>query len=211
MALEREVKLMLDQEGWARVRRWAVAEGALIQEAEQTNHYFDTDSLGLAEQKLMLRLREKGGAWEATFKVKLKGGPEALGQESVEVNEAIDAAQARALLSGQAPLLDSGLEPVQALRRRAQERGVSLDGLRPIGAMTTLRAKIHSPSRRWVMELDHSRFFGQEDHELECEADDLEAALAEVSGLLDELGVEHHPSASSKSGRFVAALQASRA
>ncbi|MEL6177674.1 MAG: CYTH domain-containing protein, partial [Myxococcota bacterium] len=189
MSLEREIKLMLDPKGWAQIRQWATEQSLLVKEVTQTNHYFDTPTLAMADLRLMLRLRHKHDRWEMTFKMKLPTTELAAAQESIEVEQPIDAELAQALLAGDLTLADQTLEPIEALRVRGAEHGLQLSELSPIGAMTTHRTLIRTPDGPWTMELDHSHYLGLDDYELECEADDMAAAFRSVSALLDTLGV----------------------
>ena len=91
------------------------------------------------------------------------------------------------------------------LREEAAALGLDLGLLTVIGDMTTLRARITSPSGAYTLEVDHSRFCGTEDYEVECEAEDLIPARDEVLGLLDRLGVAYEPSPAPKFARMIAA------
>jgi uncharacterized protein YjbK len=202
--IESELKLMVSEDGWRSVLAWAEREGALQSQAEQTNHYFDVPGLGLAADLSMIRLREKSGAWTMTFKKKIDR-PDQPGQHSIEIECAVDAPTAQALLSAPQTLASNPLPPAARLREEAASLGLDLSQLSVIGDMITLRAKIRSPSGRYVLEVDHSRYCGTEDHEIECEAEDLHPARDEILALLASLGVDYDASPAPKFARMIAA------
>lgn len=204
MAIESELKFILDAHGYERILQWATEGGRLLDQVIQTNHYFDTPGLALAQARVMLRLRHKGGAWEMTFKRRIER-PGSPGHHCIEIEVPLEVSVAEAFLAEPEVILSQALDPVEALRGEATALSVDLGGYAHIGSMRTTRSQITSPSGQHVMELDHSRYCGTEDFELECEVEDTAAVEGEVLGLLEDLGVSWDDGAEPKFARLISA------
>jgi len=203
--LEREFKLRLPGAAHAAVaRRFADWPAARVR---QTNHFFDTAGGALRAARLALRLREEDGRFALALK-----GPElpAAGGLAVraEVERALGAAEARAVLAGERAALDLLAEEGGALVAEARARVAGQPLLR-IGGFENERLRLGprpfpAGAAPVVLELDRTRFpDGTLEHELELElpegADP--AALADaLQALCAELGIPFE-SAPSKAAR----------
>ena len=204
MAIESEIKFMLEQGVYATLIQWAHRTGAFIGAAEQTNHYFDTPSHTFADNKVMLRIRSKsGGRWIMAYKRRLERGDP--GQHSVEIEADLDEALAKSLIKSPSGILEMEVEPVRALRQDVERLGAVMAGYCQVGMMVTDRTRIKSPSGLYIIELDRSSYCGVEDYELECEGEDTAAAELEMVELLNGLGVSHAGAASPKFARLLEA------
>ncbi len=207
MAIERELKFLLSQDSWQRIYAWAQRESRIEANIHQSNTYFDTQQGELADVLMMIRIREKRvdpkpASFEITFKHKLK--TKAPGQHSLEVNAPLDKSQALALIEAPESLCALSLEPILALQKSFGRSPL----LTCVGATHTHRARIQSPSGSYVLELDHTRYLGEEDWELECETQEhaLHNARVELETLFESLGVQTSLGAKPKYARFMAAL-----
>jgi uncharacterized protein YjbK len=196
MAIERELKFMLTREGYDTLRTWAQGAGRVSKEAEQTNIYFDTADARLADQHLCLRLRNKRGTWELTLKARFEF--EAIEQVCEEINAPLSETDATRFQRDPAQLLASQLPPMARLRELAQ-----VPSLTRLGELVTKRAVIGLDGGH-TAELDHSRYLGHEDFELECETEDAKAADAAITALFASLDVDTVRSEGPKLARFMA-------
>ncbi len=191
--IERELKLMIDAAGYRRLASWAQAAGAPLAPVTQRNVYFDTPSGALRAGGMMLRVRSRGGAHEATLKVRRAMDDGAM------VAEEITAPLASGALQGAV-----GTAPWRALVAAVGAEAAS--ALEVQGELVTHRAEVETP-HGLRLEVDHSEYAGQEDWEVECEVEDLEAARAALLPWLASLGVAATPSQVTKVGRLFGALR----
>lgn len=202
--IEQELKFMLDQKGWSAILDFARKEGLLLSTASQTNTYFDFEGLPLSRGRVTLRVRAKSGRFELTCKELIDPGSDA--QRCLETNASIIKEEAESFLASPEVLSGRDLPPIRALHRIMGERGIPDGVLCVVGELTTERAKIQSPSGRWILELDRSHYAGREDFELECETEDPLEARAELDELFARLGVVSRASALPKFARLMNAL-----
>jgi uncharacterized protein YjbK len=178
-SVEREVKILLTQQQYERIRgrfQWTAA-------VEQVNHYYLDREGQLRAEKVNLRVRQIGNRYWLQVKTlvkNVKGGPAVHQETETHIDGAPDVFDSRT---------------VKALT------GVETQGARRVGALTTLR---HTFSVEPEIELclDKSDYLGVTDYELEIEytGDRLEAVLA----LVEQLGLTAGEKPQGKLSRFYA-------
>ncbi len=214
--MAREVELKFQLPDGRAARALAAAAGEELSSAVQVNHVFDTPGRDLRGRGLTLRLREEDGRWTVT----LKGPSRRVGaaRDREELEAAIDAAGAAAILDGEASPLDA-LEPAPGPGGLlATARSLAGDRVRSLGSFRNRRTRVRAsvPGHGVaVLEIDRTELpGGRIDHEVELElaqapgsadprADRAEAWLRR---LLEDIGVEPATS-SGKTGRFLEALE----
>ncbi len=214
---ETELKLAFDSAADAEHFQ-ALLHGHVLEHRHQENHFFDTASHALNRDKLSCRLRlESTAAWLTLKGPSVKSG-KGLVTSRPELERAIDAATAQAILQG----VQSPLTPWLADLRVAHEplviavrAAVADQPLGSLGSFVNERTCVRAPietvlgTREYLVELDCTRFpNGRIDYEAEIEtADEAEAqALSEaLTALCRQHAVATHAS-KSKLHRFMACL-----
>lgn len=187
---------MLSPADYSAVRQWARDAGTLLGEADQTNVYFDAPDGALSAALLCLRLRLKKGKWQLTLKARQELDAEE--QVCEEIDEALSAGDAARFQEDPTALLGTHLPPVARLRELCDATR-----LVRLGELVTTRAKLDLCDD-FVAELDHSRYLGTEDYELELETERIDAASARLRELFEQWGIDAQRSERSKMARFMA-------
>lgn len=164
--IEIEFKNLLEKEEF-----YHLVEAFQLEEnfISQTNHYFDTSSFLLKNNKSALRIREKGNTYTLTLKQ-----PRAVGL--LETHEALTKEEAQAIIESPSHLpkgISSILENMQ----------IKASDLTFLGSLTTDRAEVSF--KNGLLVLDHSTYLGQEDYEIEYEVSDEEIGKENFLHLLE--------------------------
>jgi|GEM_PF-374303 len=175
MRREREFKTIISEEKYAEVLvRYQARETVL-----QVNYYFDTENSELLDAGICLRVREKNGAYELTFKTgKLKLGNVHLRNE---YNQTITAEEFNKYITGGMPL------SFIALGGFSGNEQPDAFPIRFTGKVVTQRSVIGLPDGS-VIELDKNAYAGKTDYELEYEYDS-KAEPPAFTAFLSENGV----------------------
>ncbi|PWA12695.1 CYTH domain-containing protein [Pueribacillus theae] len=155
---------------------------------EQKNFYFDTPLLNLAAKKSALRIRIKNHSYELTLK---QPHPDGL----LETNIALNEKEAIAFIHG-------NRFPTQADEMKEMittALSVNTSELVCIGVLTTNRSEF--PYKDGMIALDHSRYLGVEDYEVEYEVQNKKKGIEHFDALLNHLNIEKKP-AKNKIKRF---------
>lgn len=135
----------------------------------QTNHYFDTPSEELMQEKTVLRIRQKGNNYKITKKTRALVGAD-------ETHILISKEKADELLK-------NGFD-------------ASIIGLpyfvKKIAELTTYR--VSTPYRNGILFVDKSVYYGNTDYEIEYEVDDDKEGYKDFLRFLDENNIEYKES-----------------
>jgi uncharacterized protein YjbK len=123
---------------------------------QQENHYFDTPSFLLKENKAALRIRRKANYYELTLKQTVEAGLLETTQ-IISESEAINACKEDILPKGHV------CELIEKMK-------IDTSSLKFFGTLTTKRAEL--AYKDGLLVLDHSHYLHTEDYELEYEVTD---------------------------------------
>ncbi|MDR1092718.1 MAG: CYTH domain-containing protein [Clostridiales bacterium] len=155
MRREREFKTLIDADKYAQILCRSPAEKSYT----QTNYYFDTAGAELLAGGVSLRVREKGGAYEMTFKTgNMKVGSV---HSRFEYDAPISEKDFRQFLAEGVPLSFFTLPRTDAAPG---------PNIRYVGKVQTLRSVIGLSDGSFI-ELDKNEYAGAVDYELEYEYD----------------------------------------
>ena len=211
---EIEIKLLLDDpDGLERVAQAAEARGARIAPTrEQVNHYFDTPEGLLRRSDRTLRLREEPRGFTVTYKGPRRGEAGEAVHRRLELEAAVEASVAQAVLAGTASPLGALAQAAGGLEGELEALQAELgSGVVHVGTMVNLRTPVGPLDLEGLavtLELDRTRFPGDRiecELELELPASHLAAGRELVNELLKSAGVEGVP-AEGKPKRFFRAL-----
>ncbi|KAB8139099.1 CYTH domain-containing protein [Gracilibacillus oryzae] len=145
------------------------------EEMTQMNHYFETETFSLKNNGAALRIREKGNHFSATLKQPNPLGPGLLEtHQDISVNEADQWFQNK---------IQPDIEIADAL----SHLGVDVKQLRYGGKLETTRTEL--AYQDVLVVLDHSRYNGREDYELELECKEEKQGLAVFHQLLEQFHI----------------------
>ena len=137
----------------------------------QTNHYFDTPNLDLINQKLVLRIREKGDNYKLTSKSHSEKG-------AWETHIFLTYDEAK-------KMLDEGFNASI----------IQLDyDVKKVAELTTYR--VTTAYRNGKIFFDKSVYYGNTDYEIEYEADSIEQGKKDFAQFLKENNIPYIPSIS---------------
>ncbi|WP_408869108.1 CYTH domain-containing protein [Brochothrix campestris] len=157
----------------------------------QTNSYFDTPDYQLKEQHCGLRIRTFATKQnELTLKSPLPVG-------LLETTAFLSDEQTNDILAG-SPL------PQGEVYDALIARGIDPQAIVCFGSLTTER--IECSYQSGLLVLDHSRYLGQEDYEIEFEVPDEQIGQLEFNALLEAFSIKQQPT-SNKVARFYQALK----
>ncbi|MGN1401529.1 MAG: CYTH domain-containing protein [Bacillus sp. (in: firmicutes)] len=139
----------------------------------QENHYFDTIDFDLKAQQSALRIRKKGDGFEMTLKQPHESG-------LLETNETLSETEAL-------QMIEQNKLPACDMSRLLAKAGIQPDTLQYFGKLQTRRAEVAYQGGCLV--LDHSRYLGIEDFELEYEVSDYAEGEKNFRLLLKELNI----------------------
>lgn len=157
----------------------------------QTNYYFDTKNHYLRSIRNTLRVRYKNDKYEFTLKRQGINGLD-------EYNEAITKQQFEALQKQER--IES-----QILDILQQEEHITIDMLYPNYSLTTKRYDL--PYLGGLMSLDHSKYLGVEDYELEYEVPDYHKGLQIFKEFLKPYGLTYTTNCHGKRHRIFDELE----
>lgn len=186
---EIELKWMLQAQGHAILATRLAEVFGPGRPLEQENRFYDTADGRLRQRRVNLRLRNENGVWILTCKQRVQAEDglhhhreweTALGTPA---GDPLDAALAQDL---PAPLREA------------------LDGARPVclGGFTNARLAWDAEGEHIC--LDQTRYRERIDHELEVETTRADASRRRWNRRLDDWGVIHRPSLTTKFARFLA-------
>ncbi len=170
--IEIEFKNMLTKEEFTRLKEYfSINDDAF---SHQENHYFDTSGFALKEKRSALRIRKKKGSYEMTLKQPLETG-------LLETNEVLSESEAdKMMLENRIP---EG--PISGILE--QDLGIKPDEVLYFGSLSTERAQF--PYQGGLLVLDHSRYLGTEDFELEYEVQQYGEGKKHFENLLREVNI----------------------
>jgi uncharacterized protein YjbK len=137
---------------------------------EQTNHYFETDDLRLKNAGCALRIRNKQSGYILTLK-------EPHGEGLLETHDELTKEEAQSWLNGQ-PVGKAHVE------RQLERLNIKISDLRYFGSLMTLRRELEL--EKSVLVLDYSTYNGQEDYEVELEAEEYEEGKKMFQAILEQ-------------------------
>ena len=179
MRREREFKALIGEEDYYAILKACPPRAGYA----QTNYYFDTPDLQLFKTGISLRIREKSGAYELTFKTgKKKFGGIHLRNE---YTYPLTAGEFNKFITEGIPLSFIALGAAKGNGAKSTERQ---NAIKYIGRLTTSRSEIEITNyklqitnigdsnltgecNKIVIELDKNEYAGITDYELECEFD----------------------------------------
>lgn len=136
---------------------------------EQTNHYFDTDNLDLVDEKIVLRIRQKGNFYKLTSKSHSEKG-------AFETHMLLDEDEAL-------EMLEKGFD-ANRININHQVHKVS--------ELTTFR--VSTPYKNGIVFFDKSVYYGHVDYEIEYEVDSFEQGQLDFQSFLQEYDIPFVPS-----------------
>lgn len=161
--IENEFKLMLTQEQYLRIK----SQFSWDKTVEQTNFYYDSDSLELSQRRVTCRVRRIGA--EHFLQMKLPNGAE---YSRIELEQPLGAVLPEVISSEEMRKL-SGAE--------------NLPEVKKLGSLKTLRfVKAFDGAE---IDLDKSEYFGKTDYELEIEFTDEAAARSLLDSVTSDAGI----------------------
>lgn len=139
----------------------------------QQNHYFDTEAFNLKMSGAALRIRLKKGLYMLTLKQPIEEG--ILETHQVLTDEsALDMLTGGSLIAGDVRTIIEGLH-------------INPNEIVYLGTLETNRAEMHYLDG--VLVFDHSRYFNQDDYEIEYEAKEFTKGQENFSALLKKQGI----------------------
>ncbi|MDR2832151.1 MAG: CYTH domain-containing protein, partial [Streptococcaceae bacterium] len=139
----------------------------------QINHYFDTDSFDLGQQKMGLRVREFTNRFEATLKIPQPHG-------LLEISDELAYEKTQTTLA-------KGLFPESPFVEQALP--VVTSKLVPIGSLKT--ARIEFPIKEGLLAIDESWYFNKHDYELELEVENKTFTKEDFFTYLQQLNIPY--------------------
>ncbi len=161
--IENEFKILLTMEQYEKLLSLYKWDRTVV----QTNHYYDTDDLRLAEMHITCRVREINGAYFLQMKF-----PAAKEYSRVELERT----------------LNSLPETLAAEELFRPDGCVALPEVKRLGALTTTRSVKRFDGVE--IDLDKSEYFGKTDCELEIEFTDETAARSLLAEITEKLGIQ---------------------
>lgn len=137
------------------------------------NHYFDTPSFLLKDNKMALRIRETSSQFELTLKQPYEKG-------LLETNQSLKPEEA-------AMMLTSGMIPDGEVKSALIPSTVPLSDLKCFGTLTTCRAEIHY--KDGILVLDKSWYLNDQDFELEYEVENYDVGKENFLSLLQKYDI----------------------
>ncbi|MFD2617089.1 CYTH domain-containing protein [Terrilactibacillus laevilacticus] len=144
---------------------------------KQTNYYFDTESFELRNKQTALRIREKNGHFVLTLKQPHHNG-------ILETHQTLTEKEAK-------HMLESGQLPAGDISFLLTKNNLITQPLKSLGALLTFRAQF--PYLNGELFLDHSRYLGIEDFELEYEAKERLEGKKTFTQLLNQFDISERP------------------
>lgn len=160
--VENEFKLMLTEEQYNQI----LSMYDWDKQINQTNYYYDNDSLSLTEKRITCRVREIGD--EYFLQMKFLADKD---YSRIELEKKLS--ELPEVLSG------------EQLSELAEQSG--FPSVKKLGALTTFRSVKHFDGAE--IDLDKSTYFGKTDYELEIEFTDEAAARQLLSQITEKLNV----------------------
>ncbi len=135
----------------------------------QTNHYFDTPDFNLKNNKIVLRIRQKGEVYKLTSKCHSEKG-------AYETHLLLTPEEAKDMLING---FDASI--------------INLNGkVNKICELTTERVSTHY--KNGIVFFDKSTYYGNTDYEIEYEVDSFEQGEEDFKSFLNEYNIEFVPS-----------------
>lgn len=144
----------------------------------QINHYFETEDFQLKENRAALRIREKNRTFIATLK-------EDQGDYFLETHLPLSKNDYHAWIDGHILVKND-------LFNRLKQLNIDIEQLSYKGYLTTHR--LQTKRDKMIIALDHSEYNGQEDYEIELEAENEEEGKKYFRKFLLEHHINERPS-----------------
>lgn len=159
----------------------------------QVNHYFETGDFALKKLGCALRIREKNGRFISTLK---EPHPRGL----LETHDTLTHQEAAHWMNGNVTLKEN-------ISKRFTCKTISEENLVYYGSLTTNRREL--TCRDVLMVLDYSTYHGNDDYELEIEAQSETAGLEAMKQLMKKFSINKRKTPN-KIQRFFNAAQANK-
>lgn len=135
----------------------------------QTNFYFDTENLDLVDEKIVLRIRQKGDFYKLTSKSHSENG-------AFETHLILDKEEALDMLKNG---FDANIINIDKTVHKVSE-------------LTTHR--VSTPYKDGIIFFDMSTYYGHTDYEIEYEVDSFEQGQIDFQSFLNEYNITFVPS-----------------
>jgi len=140
----------------------------------QVNHYFETAGFALKELGCALRIREKNGAFTSTLK---EPHPQGL----LETHDALSDEEAEQWFNGNITLKNN-------IAERMAANNIHAEDLTYYGSLTTRRRELDY--KNVLLVLDYSTYHGNDDYELEIEAQSETAGLKAMNDIMKDFSID---------------------
>ncbi|MCF6136863.1 CYTH domain-containing protein [Pseudalkalibacillus berkeleyi] len=140
----------------------------------QTNYYFDTNNFDLKQNHCALRIRRKSNTYTLTLKEPYEEG-------LLESHESLTKENALQLIDGKA------FSSSEILKHIESKYGISKLSIEYLGSLETKRSEY--PYKSGLLVLDHSKYLGKEDYELEFEVPERTQGEMEFNDLLKTFSI----------------------
>jgi uncharacterized protein YjbK len=134
----------------------------------QQNHYFDTASFSLKDNKAALRIRLKNNSYTLTLKQTISEG-------MLETHQSLTHEEAKAILDGSFILHGDIFDIITGLQIEPNE-------IKYLGTLETNRAEIKYLSG--ILVFDHSHYLNKDDYEIEYEAENYKQGKQDFYNML---------------------------
>ncbi|MCA1031084.1 CYTH domain-containing protein [Bacillus timonensis] len=169
--IEIEFKNLLSKDEYRfLIKSFAISHDKFI---EQENHYFDTPQFSLKNQHSALRIRLKGNTYTLTLKQPIKDG-------LLETHQTLSNSQAESMLTG-GELIDGQIKNI-LLTLNIETKEITY-----FGSLKTNRVQF--PYKSGLLVLDHSKYLGNEDFEVEFEVNDYKLGEKEFHDFLSSYSI----------------------
>jgi|MTBAKSStandDraft_2_1061841.scaffolds.fasta_scaffold01272_9 uncharacterized protein YjbK len=205
--IEKELKYLLTPSEFSVLKGELRNRGLALTSSSLINYYFDTPAFHLLLSGVALRLRNQNGAWEATYKCRIKGKLFAQRRPGVliseELNTPLPPETALKAVRGETGLFSLNIPFLDRLRNELEGDEGWWEKVFCRGAMEVTRDKTILTPYRIPLELDKIRYEdGSTEYELESETDQLEMAESVLGALFRRLNIRPVPSPYPKIIRF---------
>lgn len=198
--IERELKYLIDKQRFRRLYKYLCKHATLDSVTRQVNHYLDTESFSLQNNKISVRIRTKKDYAELTCKMAKPSQAKIRDfMQSDEYTKPLSLNQAYKFLK-------KGL-PADILQDLIPQYEILNDGFDKLichGRLRTTRLEFIIDKTIEPLLLDINRYLGTFDYELEWETDNLDKARALLYKLFSSAGItfDHIPKVMTKRRRY---------
>jgi len=199
--LEKELKYLLTKKEYDALMR--ACRQDILKSVDQTNFYFDNQSLQLRKKRIGLRVRiENASKCTLTVKEPSKLRSTKLPKLKIrkEWESRLSLATAKSLVKGKTSIASLNSKPIRVLKNHFSKE--QLKKVSPLGSVKTSRTFVMA-DHKTLLEIDKYKMFKKKFYELEVETHQPVIADAVVRSLLKKHGISYRPITKSKLGRFL--------